>query len=304
VEIQDAAGKPLEGFGFDDMDPLFGDELDGGVTWKGGSDLAALIGHPVRLRFAMRDADLFALRFSSSELDVTSGVVMPLSPPTYNNRAACSEVRVRPAPGSVAINGNLEDWELSAAVTVSPPAEFRDRCNARIALMYDAEALYVAGEVADPFPMVNALSFDGDMRKSWSADALQLRLRAVTDGPAAAAGADINDIRLWYSTKDGQAGCCIILGSDIAKARLNPEGVRGAYRRRDDGKGYAFTYRLSWSALNSVRSPRPGERLTACIQCHWGTEDGHGLLCGAVEMRTDNAPEVYVQESWGRVVFE
>ena len=304
VEIQDADGTPIEGFRLEDMDPLFGDELDGGVTWKGGSDLTPLIGHPVRLRFVLKDADLFALRFSARETGVSRGGIMPLSPPTYRTRAACSEVRVRPAPANVAVNGDPREWDWSDAVTIRTPDQFGDFCQARIALLYDADALYVAGEVADPYPMVNTLSFDGDMSKSWSADALQFHLQAVTGAPPAAAGADVNDIRLWYSTKDRQAGCCVILGCDSKLAHLNPEGVQGAYQRREDGKGYAFTYRLPWAALHSTRAPRPGERLTACIQCHWGTEHGDDLLCGGVEVRADNASEVYVPESWGWAVFE
>jgi hypothetical protein len=40
---------------------LYGDELDAAVSWKGG-ELATLAGQPVRLRFVLKDADLFALR--------------------------------------------------------------------------------------------------------------------------------------------------------------------------------------------------------------------------------------------------
>lgn len=304
VEIQDAGGRPLDGFRLDEMAPLFGDEVDGGVTWHGGGDLAALAGTPVRLRVAMRDADLFALRFSADDRDVIRGAVVPLSPPTYRTRAALTEVRVRPAPRDLSLDGNPRDWDWTAAVTVRPPDQFGDFCQARIALLYDADALYVAGEVADPYPMANALAFDGDMRRSWSADAVQLHLRAVTGAPPADAGADVNDIRLWYSTRDRRAGCCVILGNGIEAAHVNPAGVQGAYRRREGGNGYAFTYRLPWPALNSRRAPRRGERLTACLQCHWGTENGEDLWCGGVEVRADNAPEVYVPESWGEAVFE
>ena len=63
VELQDAAGTPLEGFGLDDCSVVFGDELEREVRWKGGPDVSSLAGRPVRLRFALRDADLFALRF-------------------------------------------------------------------------------------------------------------------------------------------------------------------------------------------------------------------------------------------------
>jgi len=65
VEIQDADGKPFAGFGFEDAAEIYGDQTDRVVTWKGGPDVGALAGQPVRLRFVMKDADLYSLRFRS-----------------------------------------------------------------------------------------------------------------------------------------------------------------------------------------------------------------------------------------------
>lgn len=62
VEVQDERGKPLDGLALADMEPLFGDELDRAISWKNGSDLSAIAGRPVRLRFVLRDADVFSLR--------------------------------------------------------------------------------------------------------------------------------------------------------------------------------------------------------------------------------------------------
>lgn len=62
VEIQDEGGKAIPGFTLDDCTPLKSDSMDAVVTWKGGS-LAALAGKPVRLRFKLIEADLFALQF-------------------------------------------------------------------------------------------------------------------------------------------------------------------------------------------------------------------------------------------------
>ena len=62
IEIQDSAGKAIRGFAMDDMAPQFGDYLDAPMTWKGGGDLAAIARNPVRLRVALKDADVFALR--------------------------------------------------------------------------------------------------------------------------------------------------------------------------------------------------------------------------------------------------
>ena len=65
VEVQDEAGKPLPGFALGDCQELIGNEIERPVTWKGG-DLGKLSGTPVRLRFVMKDADLYALRFAAA----------------------------------------------------------------------------------------------------------------------------------------------------------------------------------------------------------------------------------------------
>jgi hypothetical protein len=62
VEVQDEFGNPRPGFTLEDMDAIYGDRLDAPVAWKNGGDLSALIGTPVRLRFLLKDADIFAMR--------------------------------------------------------------------------------------------------------------------------------------------------------------------------------------------------------------------------------------------------
>ena len=42
---------------------IFGDAIEYPVRWKQGSDVSSLAGKAVRLRFVLREADLFALRF-------------------------------------------------------------------------------------------------------------------------------------------------------------------------------------------------------------------------------------------------
>lgn len=63
VEIQDAQGKPLPGFSLSDCHEVFGDAIDRAVLWKGSSNVGALADKPVRLRFVLKDADLYSLRF-------------------------------------------------------------------------------------------------------------------------------------------------------------------------------------------------------------------------------------------------
>lgn len=64
VEIQDETGQPVPGFALTDMPELFGDELAASAAWKTHKDLSSLAGKSVRLRFALRDADVFAIRFA------------------------------------------------------------------------------------------------------------------------------------------------------------------------------------------------------------------------------------------------
>ena len=62
VEILDAAGKPLPGFGSAEADRLSGDSLRMPATWQGKSDLSALRGRPVKLRFTINKGKLYAFQ--------------------------------------------------------------------------------------------------------------------------------------------------------------------------------------------------------------------------------------------------
>ena len=65
VEIRRADGTPVTGYALADAVPLTGDEIDGVAGWKLGSDVSALAGVPVQLRFVLDNADLFAMQFQS-----------------------------------------------------------------------------------------------------------------------------------------------------------------------------------------------------------------------------------------------
>jgi len=65
VEIQDSSGKPLPGRGMADCKEIYGDELERIVTWTDGNDVGRWAGQPIRLKFAVRDADLFSFHFQN-----------------------------------------------------------------------------------------------------------------------------------------------------------------------------------------------------------------------------------------------
>ena len=63
VEIQDGAGKPVPGFSLKESLVIYGDSLETAVRWKKGASPASLAGKPVRLRFVLRDADIYSFCF-------------------------------------------------------------------------------------------------------------------------------------------------------------------------------------------------------------------------------------------------
>lgn len=64
VEVQDEDGLVLEGLGLEQCEELIGDDVERTVQWQAGSDLGRRAGKRVRLRFALRDADLYSMRFN------------------------------------------------------------------------------------------------------------------------------------------------------------------------------------------------------------------------------------------------
>lgn len=63
VEIQNAGGSPIGGFALADCREIIGDQIARDVVWNGRSDVSALRDKPVRLRFVLKDADLYSFRF-------------------------------------------------------------------------------------------------------------------------------------------------------------------------------------------------------------------------------------------------
>jgi len=63
VELQDASGRPIPGFTLEDCREIIGDQIERIVEWKSGADAGALAGRAIRIRFALKDADVYSWRF-------------------------------------------------------------------------------------------------------------------------------------------------------------------------------------------------------------------------------------------------
>ncbi len=64
VEIQDEHGRPQQGFTLADSPERYGDKIAERVSWTDGPDVSSFGGRPVRLRFVLKDADLYSFKFS------------------------------------------------------------------------------------------------------------------------------------------------------------------------------------------------------------------------------------------------
>ena len=63
VEIQDVKGRKQDGFWLEDCAEIVGNQIEGLVQWKLGSDLSSLSDKPIRLHVRLRDASIYAFRF-------------------------------------------------------------------------------------------------------------------------------------------------------------------------------------------------------------------------------------------------
>jgi len=63
IEVLDQDGNPIPGFTLDDCDEIFGDAIERRVSWKDNYNISSLQGLPVRLKFVMKDADLYSFIF-------------------------------------------------------------------------------------------------------------------------------------------------------------------------------------------------------------------------------------------------
>jgi len=64
VELRDALGNPIPGFTFEDCDRFTGDALRHVVSWHAKTDLSALAGKPIQVRFQLTNGDLYAMQFT------------------------------------------------------------------------------------------------------------------------------------------------------------------------------------------------------------------------------------------------
>ena len=65
VEVLTSNHRKIEGFTFDDADPITQSGQDHVVSWNGNADVSRLMGRPIKLRFYFKNAKLYSFQFGT-----------------------------------------------------------------------------------------------------------------------------------------------------------------------------------------------------------------------------------------------
>jgi hypothetical protein len=245
----------------------------------------------------------------------------PLLAQEQGARGRNKRIFVVPRPGPVVIDGKLDDWDLSGQIWVYVAPETSEMQSAQIALMYDAEALYVSGVVRDPTPLMNRHDPKVDGDRAWDADALQFRLclnpklgyplhdpQAFT--PTARPNDQLVHLLLWYYTDRKEPNLQLSYGMTYSPPRANyPKGVvphdkfEAAYLLAADKRGYTFEYRIPWTTLEAKTPLGAGDLVAASLQAHWGTPDGLAIKEAAYDLQATPGYGFLTTDCWGRAIF-
>lgn len=186
-------------------------------------------------------------------------------------------LRAVPAPASVRMDGDLEEWDRSGAIVMADDTE-RPEQLVRVSAMFDAEALYLAMEFKDPTPMTNHVDPHATPGRAWCGDAVQLRFNFGGDGLESPVVADriVHLDAYWYT--DGGRPSAYVVHGDMAQpaeiVRKTPQaigaGVEVAFRKDGDGRGYVQEMRIEWKLLClNVEPPAAGGSFRLAIEAMW-----------------------------------
>jgi hypothetical protein len=213
-----------------------------------------------------------------------------------------------PPPGPVAIDGELADWDLSGSTLICYDVQsLKDVYSGRVAMMHDAEALYIAIRWKDPIPLGNRHDPQFQSDKGWAGDCVQMRIK--TDR--------ITHVTAWYF--NGRQEPCINL--DWGKSLSEPfggggkqlfrtqgwklsDGAEMGFKVDADGKGYVQEIKLPWKLI--CLGGRPESRLNCGIELLWGEADWpvHRYADNLVEGQTSREFFWTAKDAWGPVLLE
>lgn len=217
-------------------------------------------------------------------------------------------MRAVPVPpgGAPVIDGDLTDWDLSAAEDVWIANETADRFNASIAAMYDDDMLYFAARVRLPGrPLRNPHS---PIDPFWRGDCLHFRFVTDPDFGYPVSPADLGSspqvihLSAWKDTLGGRDYLHMQKGITFKEGTsVNPSGSEIMIR---EGSGeYVMEMRIPWSALGAVDGKKPfgtGGKMTFVAEVLW---DHTTLRTAAIYRKPPGVFAFKNSAEWGQLEF-
>jgi hypothetical protein len=245
-----------------------------------------------------------------------------------NGRGRHKQLYAVPAPAKVAIDGKLDDWDLSGQIEMFVIQATRGTMNAKFAVMYDADALYLGADVNDPNPMMNMRDPRTDPGQGWNADSCQFRLTTdpkvgypILDestfkykgkGDSTETRDDIVHLTLWNYTETGEPQLAMQLGMTYREPKNAPRGLvpqdqfQAKYLKRADGIGYIFEYCIPWKTLNAKAPLKGGDVVASTVQFNYSRPDGQETAGGAAwayDLQRESGFPFQSTKCWGKLVF-
>lgn len=184
-----------------------------------------------------------------------------------------------PAPGAVKIDGQHNDWDLSAGVFACGDVENAAKSFAVwFHAMYDRDNLYMLARWVDPTPMNNPGTIKGDY--GFKGDCLQVRIVTAPDVTArevASPDRNANDapaVRTSHLTcwrdRDGLDVIDVVYGRRFNEGNLKDaraERAAQAFAAWPDGNGYTQEIAIPWKLLCKPGvEMKPGMRIVLTIE--------------------------------------
>jgi hypothetical protein len=227
------------------------------------------------------------------------------------------EIRALPAPGPVAIDGKLDDWDLSGEIFSCYDVEnLKDKNAVRTSAMYDDNGLYLSFRIKDHTPMQNRFDPVNQPGNGWRSDCVQLRIWTDADKPyGPPAGGRIMHITAHYYTEGKQAAADILYnnmadrqnGDEGAVRPAVGNGIDLAFQIDPDGKGYTQEMRIDRKRLRRDGKPyKAGESLRMGMEFLWDELSGMPSHRYADLLNRDYPKRQFFwtgNKAWGEVKF-
>ena len=182
-----------------------------------------------------------------------------------------------PAPANVVIDGKLDDWDLSGQVLMCYDVEsLKDVYSAQVAMMYDADNLYVGIHWTDHTPLGNSHDPHYQPERGWAGDCVQLRIK--TD--------QISHITAWCYGAKMEPGLYIDHGKDLktpfhgdhlqlfqTEGWKMQQGAEMGFSKDADGNGYTQELKLPWKLVTLNKHYKAGDQINCGYELLWGEAD-------------------------------